>query len=163
MRISDWSSDACSSDLLDLHDRLGQLRAGLGHALLERRPRRDLERQHAGVDVVVSAVEQGRLEVDHREPGHDAVVLGRLQALLDTRHVFARHRATDHQVLEDEALATLERLASQLDAGELAGPAGLLRSEEHTSELQSLMRTSYAVFCLKKTNSTQPQILHMKQ
>src|SRR3546814_1384338 len=29
----------------------------------------------------------------------------------------------------------------------------LLRSEEHTSELQSLMRTSYAVFCLKKKNS----------
>src|SRR3546814_2805078 len=30
-----------------------------------------------------------------------------------------------------------------------------LRSEEHTSELQSLMRISYAVFCLKKTNTTQ--------
>src|SRR3546814_8307336 len=29
------------------------------------------------------------------------------------------------------------------------------RSEEHTSELQSLMRTSYAVFCLKKNNNTQ--------
>src|SRR3546814_5763263 len=29
---------------------------------------------------------------------------------------------------------------------------GLARSEEHTSELQSLMRRSYAVFCLKKTN-----------
>src|SRR3546814_2343127 len=29
---------------------------------------------------------------------------------------------------------------------------GKLRSEEHTSELQSLMRTSYAVFCLKKKN-----------
>src|SRR3546814_7972849 len=29
---------------------------------------------------------------------------------------------------------------------------GALRSEEHTSELQSLMRISYAVFCLKKTN-----------
>src|SRR3546814_7196221 len=29
-----------------------------------------------------------------------------------------------------------------------------VRSEEHTSELQSLMRTSYAVFCLKKKNST---------
>src|SRR3546814_9803703 len=29
------------------------------------------------------------------------------------------------------------------------------RSEEHTSELQSLMRTSYAVFCLKKTNTLQ--------
>src|SRR3546814_5235365 len=35
-------------------------------------------------------------------------------------------------------------------ASPLAGPAlGLLRSEEHTSELQSLMRISYAVFCLK--------------
>src|SRR3546814_10460002 len=32
-------------------------------------------------------------------------------------------------------------------------PAGM-RSEEHTSELQSLMRISYAVFCLKKKNST---------
>src|SRR3546814_2016490 len=31
---------------------------------------------------------------------------------------------------------------------------GLLRSEEHTSELQSLMRHSYAVFCLKKNNSS---------
>src|SRR3546814_4905110 len=31
-----------------------------------------------------------------------------------------------------------------------------LRSEEHTSELQSLMRISYAVFCLKKKNKTQP-------
>src|SRR3546814_10157138 len=33
-------------------------------------------------------------------------------------------------------------------------PARRPRSEEHTSELQSLMRISYAVFCLKKTNKT---------
>src|SRR3546814_3385065 len=33
------------------------------------------------------------------------------------------------------------------------GPADELRSEEHTSELQSLMRISYAVFCLKKKNN----------
>src|SRR3546814_8552425 len=32
------------------------------------------------------------------------------------------------------------------------------RSEEHTSELQSLMRISYAVFCLKKKNNENPQI-----
>src|SRR3546814_2015472 len=32
------------------------------------------------------------------------------------------------------------------------------RSEEHTSELQSLMRISYAVFCLKKKNTTKPRI-----
>src|SRR3546814_5308595 len=42
------------------------------------------------------------------------------------------------------------------------------RSEEHTSELQSLMRTSYAVFCLKKknqqsTNKTRPTITHILQ
>src|SRR3546814_10329846 len=34
-----------------------------------------------------------------------------------------------------------------------AGNRSLLRSEEHTSELQSLMRISYAVFCLKKKNN----------
>src|SRR3546814_10833849 len=32
----------------------------------------------------------------------------------------------------------------------IEGPSGHIRSEEHTSELQSLMRISYAVFCLKK-------------
>src|SRR3546814_1530770 len=37
--------------------------------------------------------------------------------------------------------------------GQLSG--GALRSEEHTSELQSLMRISYAVFCLKKKKNTQ--------
>src|SRR3546814_3980576 len=34
------------------------------------------------------------------------------------------------------------------------------RSEEHTSELQSLMRISYAVFCLKKKKNTQPTTTH---
>src|SRR3546814_2714628 len=37
---------------------------------------------------------------------------------------------------------------------DLAGRKGIRRSEEHTSELQSLMRISYAVFCLKKKNTT---------
>src|SRR3546814_4916066 len=37
---------------------------------------------------------------------------------------------------------------------------GKPRSEEHTSELQSLMRISYAVFCLKKKNNTKIQIQH---
>src|SRR3546814_7979634 len=40
-----------------------------------------------------------------------------------------------------------------------AHPSSRRRSEEHTSELQSLMRTSYAVFCLKKKNSN----LHTQQ
>src|SRR3546814_2796342 len=38
--------------------------------------------------------------------------------------------------------------------------AGLLRSEEHTSELQSLMRISYAVFCLTKKNRQQNETLN---
>src|SRR3546814_4752307 len=46
-----------------------------------------------------------------------------------------------------------QRLACQrLEAG-LEGVAGLQRSEEHTSALQSLMRISYAVFCLNTKNS----------
>src|SRR3546814_6213741 len=41
-----------------------------------------------------------------------------------------------------------------LDLAELDAEAARERSEEHTSELQSLMRISYAVFCLKKKNTT---------
>src|SRR3546814_8743587 len=37
---------------------------------------------------------------------------------------------------------------------------GLTRSEEHTSELQSLMRNSYAVFCLKKQKKPSTQYIH---
>src|SRR3546814_2619704 len=42
-------------------------------------------------------------------------------------------------------------------AGRWHCAAAALRSEEHTSELQSLMRISYAVFCLKKQTATSPQ------
>src|SRR3546814_4381586 len=58
-----------------------------------------------------------------------------------------------HKTLEDEA----KQLKSDLRAAEkkqdelvAAARAKISRSEEHTSELQSLMRISYAVFCLKK-------------
>src|SRR3546814_8342667 len=50
---------------------------------------------------------------------------------------------------------------AQIDPGSLPSPSVAsetrLRSEEHTSELQSLMRTSYAVFCLKKKNKKTTQ------
>src|SRR3546814_2793073 len=55
----------------------------------------------------------------------------------------------------------LAMLEAAVDAGD-ASPgdlAYLTRSEEHTSELQSLMRISYAVFCLKKKNKQQIQQL----
>src|SRR3546814_2882854 len=52
----------------------------------------------------------------------------------------------------DEDVAQEAVAAGALDgrAGEDAAEARVVRSEEHTSELQSLMRISYAVFCLKK-------------
>src|SRR3546814_6110772 len=54
-----------------------------------------------------------------------------------------------------ESEATLALSAALEDAGILASAIRPpTRSEEHTSELQSLMRISYAVFCLKKTTTT---------
>src|SRR3546814_10804267 len=50
----------------------------------------------------------------------------------------------DHHRLIDDSLR----------AGRAHPHAGIVRSEEHTSELQSLMRISYAVFCLKKKNTS---------
>src|SRR3546814_10006243 len=46
--------------------------------------------------------------------------------------------------------APLERIEQTVSYGVTPGGATIARSEEHTSELQSLMRISYAVFCLKK-------------
>src|SRR3546814_9731145 len=69
------------------------------------------------------------------------------------------------QGLHDAFLARLVEKTKSLKIGDPMDPAtqvGALiskehRSEEHTSELQSLMRISYAVFCLKKKNSTHKQ------
>src|SRR3546814_5707238 len=106
MRISDWSSDVCSSDLAgadDLDLPAGQARAGdraAGDGDGGRADRRPDPRR-----------------LDHRE----------LQLGMDLLH----QRADRH-------------------LRQLRGRPPAARSEEHTSELQSLMRISYAVFCLKK-------------
>src|SRR3546814_10488766 len=52
--------------------------------------------------------------------------------------------------LDPELAQRLLAITDEMDAQE----SGVIRSEEHTSELQSLMRISYAVFCLKKKNTT---------
>src|SRR3546814_4298253 len=57
-------------------------------------------------------------------------------------------------VSPDHAITSEPMLARHIEV--LRGPA-TLRSEEHTSELQSLMRISYAVFCLKKKNENTHQ------
>src|SRR3546814_4305120 len=70
----------------------------------------------------------------------EALVLAGTGDFLDARGV-ARGRA-------HAELAFLERCGVRARGGQRAG--GQFRSEEQTSELQSLMRISYAVFCLKK-------------
>src|SRR3546814_3427259 len=52
---------------------------------------------------------------------------------------------------------TRTKLAAEREVRDAIRDHALPRSEEHTSELQSLMRISYAVFCLKKKKTTQQQ------
>src|SRR3546814_10248335 len=111
MRISDWSSDVCSSDL-QAHLDLGISRQEL-----------DDHRQHVH-------------PAQHERRG-DPQLAARLGKL--TR----RGPFGFGDVFED-AFAGGEVIAAGVGEREA-------RSEEHTSELQSLMRTSYAVFCLKQT------------
>src|SRR3546814_8593272 len=113
MRISDWSSDVCSSDL-----EARVLEARVAHLQrMAQRQAADFAGQQRQEGVHVLGVE----------------LLG--------LHELPVHRP--------QALAQLgEALAGEALDGFAGG--GELRSEEHTSELQSLMRISYAVFCLNK-------------
>src|SRR3546814_6865731 len=72
------------------------------------------------------------------------IAAGRAEPYLVDRLVLSERglEARDESVV-DRALGEEDRLGTLF-------PGGELRSEEHTSELQSLMRISYAVFCLKK-------------
>src|SRR3546814_1425192 len=111
MRISDWRSDVCSSDLLVEHM----------HGPAKR--------------CVLNAKDMAR------------------------KKIFQDKRKTLHEI---GAYTTLEILLNGFCGDALEQHGGrtpsfknrrILRSEEHTSELQSLMRNSYAVYCLKKKNN----------
>src|SRR3546814_9039309 len=102
MRISDWSSDVCSSDLPE-HGRLaGTRKAG-----------------------------------DEQQTGRGGGV-----------HAAGASRSSASRILIGADASKAERWS----AGSGWPAIVSTRSEEHTSELQSLMRISYAVFCLKKKN-----------
>src|SRR3546814_4711256 len=117
MRISDWSSDVCSSDLA----------AKTIDRLIEAGPVR-----------LADAARESDLS------------LGRF------RHLFTAEIGMPFQryVLWRRLLIAFDAIGGQHSATEAAHMAG--RSEEHTSELQSLMRISYAVFCLEKKNVKLP-------
>src|SRR3546814_6127433 len=127
MRISDWSSDVCSSDLAAV-EKQRLVRALAAHPLHDG--------GHA-VEAAHLAVGPGERGEVHRGQG---IGLGasrpQVEHLQEVGAGHMRGQALDLADAEiDRRLAEVQRL----------------RSEEHTSELQSLMRISYAVFCLKKT------------
>src|SRR3546814_3754941 len=138
MRISDWSSDVCSSDLnLILADQ--RIFAVLQHILL-------LERPRAGVG-------DGKALVGDRRDDPSLIILLALTQARARAHAVGEAAAVDRPVggqfghRRETARAALPHATARGDE---------IRSEEHTSELQSLMRLSYAVFCLKKNKSTYP-------
>src|SRR3546814_6917250 len=109
MRISDWSSDVCSSDLKDI-----------------------VEEAWSSAAITVA---EGGLGL-HRKPEQRWAAGDALDGC---------NAALPFDFLGDE-----EGFIGMLTFSENKDAFGGFRSEEHTSELQSLMRISYAVFCLKK-------------
>src|SRR3546814_2558735 len=128
MRISDWSSDVCSSDLIGVFciDAVLDRPAGETHIIL-------------GECELFAGGDPDHL-LDQVEVGHH---LGDGMLDLEPRVHLQEVEASVRP--GDELDGARREIADGLRQRD-----GLLRSEEHTSELQSLMRTSYAVFCLKK-------------
>src|SRR3546814_9585104 len=136
MRISDWSSDVCSSDLHPLYGRHHciELVLPIAMPMHEHREVAIGERRWLVRDRVQRETWTGEQFV--------AIGSGDLAVLVHALTVEARHR---------HARGGRADLVLRLEIDALRVQT---RSEEHTSELQSLMRISYAVFCLKKKNKT---------
>src|SRR3546814_3135285 len=123
MRISDWSSDVCSSDLERHHEPpcRGEWHSLSGH------------RNAAG-----SCQRRSRAaQIRWRPCNHSARM--------------PQFPCVNRSFLERDLLKRDRPMTHKFDKQKLPS-----RSEEHTSELQSLMRISYAVFCLKKKKTNKP-------
>src|SRR3546814_1179146 len=118
MRISDWSSDVCSSDLEQPFERVDPF--GKPLAVIEPV---DADRDRA--------LARAAAEPLLRSPGDPG---------LAERHDFIMVDADGKGAGDGAAIADADRAAILVD----------LRAAEHTSELQSLMRNSYAIICFKK-------------
>src|SRR3546814_1008173 len=121
MRISDWSSDVCSSDLAR---QLAPRDDDRGGDLL-------VDEQSVVFKILARGAACGAHALDH---------------VLDNRRVHPAQSTVDLDV----AIVMVGDEADQRIGAQQTAEAGLVRSEEHTSELQSLMSISYAGFCLKK-------------
>src|SRR3546814_6536974 len=72
----------------------------------------------------------------------------------------SKHRAIQRSTAAEPAAAEADEAGRLQDAFDDLADCHFIRSEEHTSELQSLMRISYAVFCLKKKKQNKHQTRH---
>src|SRR3546814_4739031 len=89
--------------------------------------------------------------IELRRAGGEWIAVGDEVAGLQAPSLYTSHGAGDVRVYADRAVLARAQRRTWLAGGVVVGIALVLaRSEEHTSELQSLMRISYAVFCLKK-------------
>src|SRR3546814_10172930 len=80
-----------------------------------------------------------------------------VSAVNSNSNVAANTPQNSHTVQHGDTLSAIARQNGVSLAALLAANPQISRSEEHTSELQSLMRISYAVFCLKKKNNATHQ------
>src|SRR3546814_9520097 len=92
-------------------------------------------------------------------------ILSPLAKRLERRTAVTASRPSTMPLPGTGVTASASSIVARPDAGSVAAAADEKerRSEEHTSELQSLMRISYAVFCLKKKIKTTQNIQHMNQ
>src|SRR3546814_8205363 len=134
MRISDWSSDVCSSDLGGT--RIGRVEGKAWRQLHAALTGQILPGTSPGIRVAQRIDNQELLAGAARRASKDV-----LQPNEDIR-IFSG-RIPIRKILKIGGRACQRRMPT-IDV------VVLKRSEEHTSELQSLMRISYAVFCLKK-------------
>src|SRR3546814_7142693 len=144
MRISDWSSDVCSSDLNGLQLFVGLV--GEDDPAAEEIDAWRLGPAIGDARLAPRAPVGGQLDADACM-GHRGA--GRGLALQHPADV-ARADLGVKRHVDDEltALAAQPQRAARHPSDDRAGDRrGDLRSEEHTSELQSLMRISYSVFC----------------
>src|SRR3546814_2036203 len=136
MRISDWSSDVCSSDLNQAQDR------AVADLDAFRRTRRAGRVHDVGQRIAIDACVGIGIGIG----------FNRIRTIVD-------HDAAQRALRQKVALCAIKQRYPHASVvqGEGEPLLGLRnRSEEHTSELQSLMRNSYAVFCLKKKKTTIP-------